>query len=377
MGPGPGRHRALGGRRRLRLTGTVERLAIVGYPNAGKTSLFNALTGLEATVASFPYTTTAPNTGVARLRDPSLEAAAACEGSAKVVPAAIEIVDLPAADSGSSGFGAEYLGRLREMDALCVVLRAFAEESVPAPHGEDPVSQAEELGLEFALADAAILGRMAVAAAKEAAADRTAAAAAAAFEEAARMAEDGRPLRTASWPDSARVFQDMGPLTLKPVVWVVNASEDARGGDDLVQGVQAVVPAIDRVAVVSARLEAEAARLDSPDREELLAAFGLGAGARNLLVGEMYAALDLITFYTINPKEAHAWTVTRGTTVREAAGKVHSDMERGFVRAEVGSIEDVVAAGGWSAARAAGATRVEAKEYEVQDSDVVHVRFSV
>jgi GTP-binding protein YchF len=354
-------------------------VGIVGHPNVGKTTLFNALTGLDAPTAPHPFSTVEPNLGVARVPDPCLEQVAALEGSQKVVPATLELLDLPAMGGEGGGLGGRYLARLREMEALAAVLRGFEDESVVADEsGLDPVEQAEGLLLELALADAEVFGRRAEKAAKEASADPGLKPFAAAITTAAELLDGGAHLRSEDWTDQQLVaFRDLAPLTLKPAVWVINSSEDEPGAPAAVAAVQKVVPAGDTVVAVSARLEEEAGSLDPEERAEVFAGLGMGEGALAKMVTATHEALDVVSFYTIGSKESHARTVRRGATAREAAGKVHSDLERGFIRAEIAPIDVVIEAGGWDAARAAGAVRVEGRDYVLAARDVMLVRFSV
>lgn len=357
----------------------MARVGILGLPNVGKTTVFNALTGLTAPTAAHPFSTTEPNVGVARVPDDRLDRAAALERSAKVVHATLDLLDLPAMAPGGVGFGAQFLGRLREMEAIAVVLRAFASDAVPDNEsGIDPVSQAETLLLELTLADAEVFSRRADKAAKEATSDASKRPAAEGIARAAALLGDGVPLRATEWSEAhLEAFRDLAPLTLKPAVWVVNVGEGTGDAAALEAAVAAVVPRGDVVVVVSALLEEEAARLDPEDRVELYAGFGLGEGALARMVRATYDALGLISFFTVGPKESRAWTVRRGATAPEAAGKIHTDLERGFIRAEVTTIETVIQAGGWDAAKAAGKVRLEGKEYRVVEGDVLVVRFSV
>ncbi len=355
----------------------MARVGILGLPNAGKTTLFNALTGLAAPTAPHAFSTTEPNIGVAKVPDARLDAAARLEGSPKVVHAGLDLLDLPAMGAEESSFAARFIGNLREMDALAVVLRSFEDESVVGA-GTDPVDQAETLLLELALADAEVFRKRADRAAKEASADAGLRVAAEGFLQAAAMLEEGVHLRTATWSESHQeAFRDLAPLTLKPAVWVVNVGEDDLDPEGRVAAVAEVVPAGDEVVALSARIEEEAALLDPADRAELLAGLGLGEGALARVVAATYSALGLISFFTVGPKESRAWTVRRGATAPVAAGKIHSDLQRGFIRAEVAGIDEVVAAGGWDAAKAAGLHRVEGKDYIVAEGDVLLVRFSV
>ncbi len=356
-------------------------IGIVGFPNTGKTTLFNALTGLEAPTGAHPFSTTEPNVGVARVPDAALERAAELEGSKKLVHATLDLLDLPAvAKPGTGGgFGGQFVGRLRDMESLAVVLRAFDDDAVPsAESGTDPAAQAEELSLELALADAEVFERRRDKAAKEATADAAKRPAAVAIGRAADLAAAGEPLRTQAWSAEERAaFRDLAPLTLKPVVWVVNVGEDEPEPAKLAAAVGEAVPAGDTVVTLSARIEEEAARLEPADRIELFEGLGLGEGALATMVQAAYRALGLLSFYTLGPKEAHAWTLRRGATARQAAGRIHSDLERGFIRAEVAGIGEVIEAGGWDAAKAKGVVRVEGRDYVVRDDDVILVRFSV
>jgi ribosome-binding ATPase YchF (GTP1/OBG family) len=239
------------------------------------------------------------------------------------------------------------------------------------------VSQAETLLLELTLADAEVFARRADKAARESMSDVALKASAAAIARAAAHLEEGLPLRSVAWTDQELAsFRDLAPLTLKPAVWVVNVDEDAVEGD-VIDRVAEVVPGGDLVIVLSAKIEAEARQLEPGDRAELLEGLGLGDGALSTMVQATYSAMGVLSFFTMGPKESRAWTVRVGATAPEAAGKIHSDLERGFIRAEVAPIEVVLDAGGWDAAKAAGLVRLEGKDYVVKEGDVIVVRFSV
>lgn len=362
----------------------MARIGLFGFPNVGKTTVFNALTGLDALTGAHPYATTEPNVGVAKVPDARLDEVAALEGSTKTTYATLDLLDLPAMAKAGEGLGAGFIGRLREMDALAAVLRAFEDESVPAEiGGTDPVAQSEEVLVELTVADFEVFDRRNERIAREASGDPKLKPAAAAIAKGAAVLEEGIPLRTQQWTEGElAAFSDLAPLTIVPGVWVINIAEDETDADGLVAAVRDVVPEGDTVVAISAQIEEEASQLDPEDRLELLAGLGLGDGALATMVRAAYDALGLLSFYTCGPKESRAWTVRRGAAAPEAAGKIHSDLERGFIRAEVASIDDVIASGGWDAAKAAAKNtpsimRLEGKDYIVQDDDVIVVRFSV
>lgn len=364
---------------RYRYSGAVARLGIIGLPNVGKTALFNAMTGLDAPTAPHPFSTTSPNLGVASIPDALLEAAADVEQSKKIVHATLELLDLPAMAAHGGGLGSQFLGRLREMDGLVMVVRAFVDEEVPAEEsGADPAAQTEELLLELTMADAEVFERRRPKIAKEASADPKKKRAAEAIADAADHLSNGRPLRDRSWDEAdLAAFRDLAPLTLQPAVWVVNIDENETQPEKLIGPVAELVPEGDAVVALSAKIEAEVSAMGPGDRRDILEGLGLGEGALAEMVRAAYSTLGLLTFYTVGPKEAHAWTVHRGATAPIAAGKIHSDLQRGFIRTEVATIEQVIDAGGWDAAKASGGVRVEGKDYVVKQGDVLVVRFSV
>ena len=354
----------------------MTRVDLFGFPNSGKTTLFNALTGLEAPTGPHPYTTTQTNLGVVRVADPGLDRIAALERSRKSTYGSLDLHDLPAVRPGS----VRNMVPGREPDAIVMVLRGHRAQWVPAGiHGTDPVSQAEELLVELAVADFEVFDRRRERIAKEASADPAMRPAAEAIARAADRLGEGIPLRELPWSETdLRAFRDLAPLSLVPCIWVVNMPEDDPDHHSQVAGLKEVVPATDPVLAVSALLEEEVVRLDPSEWEELYEGLGLGEGAGTAITRAVYDALGLLTFYTISLRECRAWTVPGGTTAREAAGKVHSDMERGFIRAEVAPIEDVIRHGGWAGTKATGGViRVEGKDYPVRDGDILLVRFSV
>lgn len=290
------------------------------------------------------------------------------EGSAKVIPATLDLLDLP---SWKPGAGGQLLGKLREMEGLVAVLGAFNGEG-------DPAAQAEELLLELIFSDQEMLARRSERLQKEATAEPALRASAETIKEAVDHLEHGRPLRTAPWThEQMASFKDSTPLTLKPMIWVVNHSESATDVEDLITKVTANVPRGDVVFGVTARLEEEASQLDATSRAQAYEELGMGAGALATMVKVAYGVLGLLSFYTIGPKESRAWTVPKGSTAAQAAGKIHTDLERGFIRAEVAPIDRVLEAGGWEGAKRSGFVRVEGRTYPVAEGDVVYVRFSV
>lgn len=357
----------------------MARLGIVGFTNSGKTTLFNALTGIGAPTAPHPYSTIEPNVGVAKIPDPKLVAAAQAEGSAKVVPATLDLLDLPPLSRQGPGAARQFFGQLREMEALVIVLKAFGDAAmVHDGIDNDPRAEAEELLLELAVADHEVFAKRAERLAKEAAADRAKQTEAKMMAEAAGHLGRGEALRNRAWEtESLAVFRDLAPLTLKPAVWVINVDETERDAGTLVAEVSELVPEGDEVVAISARLEEEGAQLAPEERAELFDGLGLGEGALATMVKAAYKSLGLISFYTVGPKESRAWSVHDGALAPEAAGKIHSDLERGFIRAEVGTMDEVIAAGGWDRAKDLGAIRVEGKSYRVRPEDVLVIRFSV
>lgn len=357
----------------------MERLGLVGLPNSGKSSLFNALTGGHAPVAPHPFSTTETVVGVAHVPDPRLDALARMSASRRVVPAAFEVVDIAGLVKGSQqgeGLGNRFLAGIREVDALLLVLRSFVDPDVP---GEtDPLAALEVLELELVLADLSSLEGQLARQRKAARANPALAGAAEAMAAAAEVLEAGVPLyRSGLGPEVRRALAPLFLLTNRPALAVVNLGEDQLGDASLVSRVADALGEHAEVLGVSVALEAEAAELDPKDREELLAGLGLGEGALARVARAAYHLIGRRTFFTTGEKESRAWTFRAGAKAPECAGVIHSDLERGFIRAEVVSCEDLLACGSWPAARHAGKVRLEGKDYEVRDGDVLEVRFNV
>lgn len=354
-------------------------MGITGLSNTGKTSLFAALTARPEGIASFPFSTTETRVGVTRIVDPILRELGRLEGSARITQATLEVTDGPPLQEPGGALDTRTVGMLRQVDCIAVVLRAFTDPSVPdGGSGTDPPSQAEEVLLAMAISDAQMfegsiprLRNQATSRPERREAFKT-------VSRASAICGDGGLLRQARWSDlELKALADFAPLTLKPVIWVVNVEEEEEQGRGTPNPVEGVVPAGDPVAPMTLRLEAEAAMLDARDRAEMLEAFGLVRGAAATISEAVLDTLAMCIFYTSNSRETRAWLTPVGSSARRAAGKVHSDMERGFIRAEVGNARAVIDAGGWDAARAKGVVRVEGRDYPVQSRDVLQVRFSV
>ncbi|HXY93695.1 MAG TPA: redox-regulated ATPase YchF [Acidimicrobiia bacterium] len=346
----------------------MERLGLVGLPNSGKSSLFNALTGASTVVATHPFSTTETTVGIAHVPDERVDLLGAMSQSKKLVYASFEIVDIAAlvkGASGGEGLGNAFLGSLRDCDAILFVLRAFEDDSVP---GEtDPDAALETLELELVLADlASAEGRLARQR-RAAKGDPALAAEVAALERAVAALGDGVPIYRSALDAEARAHLAAAfLLTDKPVLVVVNVGEDQL--DE--------VPGDDRLAVC-VQLEAEAAALDAEARAELLEGLGLGIGVVPRVARAAYHLLGRRTFLTTGEKETRAWTFRAGAKAPECAGVIHSDLQRGFIRAEVIEWRELLDIGSWSKARELGRLRVEGKDYVVQDGDVLEIRFNV
>ncbi len=358
----------------------MERLGIVGLPNSGKSSLFNAVTGASAAVAPHPFTTTETNIGIAQVPDHRVAALGEMSRSKKTVHATVEFVDVAGLAPGSStgeGLGNRFLAGLREVDALCLVLRAFEEPNVAG--GSDPLDDLGVLELELVLADAASAEGQLERRRKAAKADRSLAGEVAALDAAVELLHAGTPLYRAGLDSEQRsALKPFFLLTDKPVLAVVNLGEDQVGDPDpVVKPVAGELGPAAEVLGVSVKLEAEAARLDPGERRELLEGLGLGEGALPRVTRAAYHLLGRRTFLTTGDKESRAWTFRAGAKAPECAGVIHSDLQRGFIRAEVIRWDELVEIGSWAKAKAAGRLRVEGKDYEVVDGDVLEIRFNV
>ncbi|MDH7637495.1 redox-regulated ATPase YchF [Sphingomonas oryzagri] len=362
------------------------RCGIVGLPNVGKSTLFNALTETAAAqAANYPFCTIEPNVGNVAVPDPRADNLAKIAGSAKIIETQLGFVDIAGLVRGASkgeGLGNQFLANIREVDAIIHVLRCFEGEVTHVEGKVDPIADAETVETELMLSDLDSLERRVPALAKKSqSGDKEAKAQAAVLQPVLDLLRDGKPARLGrpSDPEDARIFDQAQLLTGKPVLYVCNVDEGAAADGNALsarvfekakaEGAQAVV--------VSAAIEAEIATMAIEDRAEFLSDLGLTETGLARVIRAGYALLDLITFFTCGPKETRAWTLAKGSKAPQAAGVIHSDFERGFIRAETIAYDDYVACNGETGARDAGKLRSEGKDYVVHDGDVMLFRFNV
>ncbi len=354
-------------------------IGIVGLPNAGKSTLFNALTKNHVLAANYPFATIEPNVGVVGVPDDRLGTLAGIFSSAKILPATVEFVDIAGIVKGASegeGLGNKFLSHIRESAAICQVTRVFRDEDVTHVDGEvNPESDISTIQTEMILADLQTVEKAIPRLEKEARGDKARAANLAATQEAKEALEAGTPI-LATKIDPALV-RELSLLTSKPYIYVFNCDADELGDEALKEQMRKIVAPAEAI-FLDAKFEAELVELgDDDEAREMLAEMGVDEPGLDVLARVGFDTLGLQTYLTAGPKEARAWTIRKGATAPEAAGVIHTDFQKGFIKAEIVSFEDLVAAGSMASAKSAGKVRMEGKDYVMADGDVVEFRFNV